>query len=124
MRRSIIFVAVLAALAAPSAAFASGIVLKVKPSARIVAVATSRTHVALVHSAAASRLHVGQRVAVTARTLGNGMLRASKIRVVGKAHQVRFRGLLLSQNRTRFVVSAGGARDHAASWRAQHLLGA
>ena len=109
MRRSIIFVAVLAAFAAPSAALASGVVLKVKPSARIVAVATSRTHVALVHSAAASRLHVGQRVAVTGRMLGNGTLRASRVRVVGKAHTVRFRGLLLSKSSTRFVVSAGGA---------------
>ena len=109
MRRSIIFVAVLAALAAPSAALASGVVLKVKPSARIVAVATSRTHVALVHSAAASRLHVGQRVSVAGRTLGNGTLQASRVRVVGKAHTVRFRGLLLSKSSTRFVVSAGGA---------------
>ena len=33
MRRSIIFVAVLASFAAPSAALASGVVLKVKPSA-------------------------------------------------------------------------------------------
>ena len=91
MRRSIIFVAVLAAFAAPSAALASGVVLKVKPSARIVAVATSRTHVALVHSAAASRLHVGQRVAVTGRTLGNGTLRASKIRVVDSLVVTRLR---------------------------------
>jgi hypothetical protein len=109
MRRCIIFVAVLAALAAPSAALASGVVLKVKPSAKLVAVATSRTHVALVHSAATGRLHVGQRVAVTGRRLGNGTLRASSVRVVGKAHQVRFRALLLSKSRTRYVVSAGGA---------------
>jgi len=109
MRRSIIFLAVTAALAAPSAALASGVVLKVQPSARIVAVATSRTHVTLVHSAAAKRLHVGQRVAVSGRMLGNGTMRAAQIRVVGKAHQVRFRALLLSKSRTRFVVSAGGA---------------
>ena len=109
MRRSIIFVAVLAALAAPSAALASGVVLKVKPSAKLVAVATSRTNVALVRSAAASRLRVGQRVAVTGRRLGNGTVRATSVRVVGKAHRVRFRALLLAKSRTRYVVSAGGA---------------
>ena len=109
MKRSIIFAAVLAAFATPSAALASGVVLQVKPSARIVAVATSRTHVTLVHSALASRLKVGQRVAVTGRRLGNGTLRASNVRIVGKAHRVHFRALLLAKSRTRYVVSAGGA---------------
>jgi hypothetical protein len=109
MKRLIMLVAVTAALAGPSSAFASGVVLKVQRATHLVAVARTPTHVALVHTAAVSRLHVGQRVALTARTLRNGTLAASSVRVVGRAHAVRFRGLLLAKSRTRLVISAGGA---------------
>jgi hypothetical protein len=110
MKRLLIFLVVVAALAAPSAALANGVVLKVQRSNHLVAVTRAgTTKVALVHTSAAARLHVGQRVALSARTLHNGTLAASAVRVVGRAHTVRFRGLLLAKSRTRLVVSAGGA---------------
>jgi hypothetical protein len=62
-----------------------------------------------VHTSVTARLHVGQRVALTARRLGNGTLSATKIRIVGRAHTVRFRGLLLVRTHTHLFVSAGGA---------------
>ncbi len=109
MKRLLIPLVAVAALAAPSAAFANGVVLKVQPAHHLVAVTGAGTKVALVHTTAASRLQVGQRVALSARTLRNGTLAASTVRVVGRAHAVRFRGLLLAKSRTRLIVSAGGA---------------
>ncbi|MDX6475023.1 MAG: hypothetical protein QOH95_534, partial [Gaiellaceae bacterium] len=110
MKRLVLFLIVAAALLAPSAAFASGVVLKVQRATHLVAVTRSTTKVALVHTTAASRLHVGQRVNLTAaRTLRNGTLAASSVRVLGRAHKVHFRGLLLKKTRTRLVLSAGGA---------------
>lgn len=109
MKRLLISLVAVAALAAPSAALANGVVLKVQRGNHLVAVTRAGTKVALVHTTAAARLHVGQRVALAARTLRNGTLAASTVRVVGRAHAVRFRGLLLAKTRTRLVVSAGGA---------------
>jgi hypothetical protein len=110
MKRLLISLVAVAALAAPSAALAGGVVLKVQRADHLVAVTRAgSTNVALVHTSAAARLHVGQRVALSARTLRNGTLAASRVRVVGRAHTVRFRGLLLSKSRTRMVLSAGGA---------------
>ena len=109
MKRSILFLTVLAALLAPAGAFASGVVLKVQPESHLVAVSRSATRVSLVHTSAVARLHVGQRVALTARGLGNGTLGATKIRIVGRARTVRFRGLLLGKTHTHLLVSAGGA---------------
>jgi hypothetical protein len=110
MKRLLISFVVVAALAAPSAALANGVVLKVQRGHHLVAVTRAgTTNVALVHTTAAARLHVGQRVALSARTLRNGTLAASTVRVVGRAHTVRFRGLLLAKSRTRMIVSAGGA---------------
>jgi hypothetical protein len=109
MKRLILLLAISAALLAPAGALATGVVLKVQKSSHLVAVASSATHVALVHTSAAARLHVGQRVSLTARTLRNGTFSAANVRVVGRAHTVRFRGLLLATTRTRLVVSAGGA---------------
>jgi hypothetical protein len=109
MKRLLISLVAVVALAAPSAALANGVVLKVQRGNHLVAVTRTGTKVALVHTAAASRLHVGQRVSLSARTLRNGTLAASSVRVVGRAHTVRFRGLLLAKSRTRLVVSAGGA---------------
>jgi uncharacterized membrane protein YgcG len=109
MKKAILFAAVGFALASPAGALASGVVLKVQPSRHLVAVAQNATTVKLVHTAAASRLHVGQRVDVKARNLRNGTLAASKITVRGHASRVRFRGLLLANSHGTLVVSAGGA---------------
>ena len=109
MKRLILLLALTAALLAPAGALASGVVLKVQPSSHLVAVTRSATHVALVHTSAASRLHVGQRVSLTARTLRNGTLSAANVHVLGRAHTVHFRGMLLKRTRTTMIVSAGGA---------------
>lgn len=109
MKRLAVLFVVAAALLAPSAAFGSGVVLKVQRATHLVAVTRTNTKVVLVHTNAAARLKVGQRVAMTARTLRNGTLAASAIRVVGRAHKVHFRGLLLKKNGARLVLSAGGA---------------
>lgn len=109
MKRLLIFFVVAAALGAPSAALASGVVLKVQRANHLVAVTRTGTRVALVHTSAATRLHVGQRISLNARTLRNGTLAATAVRVVGRAHTVRFRGLLLAKSHTRLIVSAGGA---------------
>ena len=107
MKRLVLFLIVASALVVPSAAFASGVVLKVQRATHLVAVTNGKTKVNLVHTAA--KLRVGQRVTVSGRTLRNGTLAASSIRVVGRVHTVHFRGLLLKKNGTQFVVSAGGA---------------
>jgi hypothetical protein len=109
MKRLAFLTIAVAALAAPAGALASGVVLKVQRATHLVAVAQSNTKVALVHTGAAARLHVGQRVAVTGRTLANGTVAAARVRVVGHTHVVRFRGLLLAKDRGHMVVSAGGA---------------
>ena len=109
MKRLIFLLVFSTVLLAPAGALASGVVLKVQKSSHLVAVTSSATHVALVHTSAAARLHVGQRVSMSARTLRNGTLAAASVRVLGRAHTVRFRGLLLAQSRTKLVVSAGGA---------------
>jgi Cu/Ag efflux protein CusF len=107
MKRLVLFLIVAAALLAPSAALASGVVLKVQQATHLVAVTNGKTKVSLVHTAA--KLRVGQRVALSGRMLRNGTLAASSIRVVGRAHVVHFRGLLLKKSGTRMVLSAGGA---------------
>lgn len=109
MKRLILLLAVSAALLAPAGALASGVVLKVQKASHLVAVTRSSAQVAIVHTSAAARLHVGQRVSLTAHTLRNGTLAAANVRVVGRAHSVRFRGLLLAKTRTQLMVSAGGA---------------
>src|SRR5947209_2529284 len=109
MKRLLVSLVVVAALAAPATALANGVVLKVQRANHLVAVTRPGLKVSLVHTSAASRLHVGQRVALTARTLRNGTLASSAIRVVGRARTVRFRGLLLAKSRSRLVLSAGGA---------------
>jgi hypothetical protein len=107
MKRLVLFLIVSAALLAPSAALASGVVLKVQHATHLVAVTNGKTKVSLVHTAA--NLRVGTRVALSGRTLRNGTLAASSIHVLGRAHVVHFRGLLLKKSGTQLVVSAGGA---------------
>jgi hypothetical protein len=107
MKRLALFLIVSAALLAPSAALASGVVLKVQHATHLVAVTNGKTKVNLVHTAA--KLRVGQRVSLSGRTLRNGTLAASSIKVVGRARTVHFRGLLLKKSGTQLVLSAGGA---------------
>ena len=110
MKRLAVLAVLTTALILPTAAFASGgVVLKVQKAKHLVAVSQSKTKVALVHSAATSKLRVGQRVSMRARTLRNGTFAASSLHVVGRVRTVHFRGLLLAKSRTRLVVSAGGA---------------
>lgn len=109
MKRLVILTIAAAALVIPSTAFASGVVLKVDKQAHLVAVAQTKTKVALVHTSAASKLHVGQRVAMQAHALRNGTYSAAGVRVVGHARTVHFRALLLKRSASRLVVSAGGA---------------
>lgn len=110
MKRCVLAILVVLALAAPAGALASGVVLKVQPARHLIAVARTPTSVKLVHTAAAPRLHVGQRVELHARMLRNGTLAASKVEIRGRARSVRFRGLLLSVAPAgRAIVSAGGA---------------
>ena len=113
MKRLVILLGVSVALVAPSAALASGVVVKVQRATDLVAVTNDKAKVSLVHTGA--RLHVGQRVAVTGRTLRNGTVAASSIRVVGRVHTLHFRGLLLKTSGARMVLSAGGAVIVAAS---------
>ncbi|MDX6451351.1 MAG: hypothetical protein QOH16_1400 [Gaiellaceae bacterium] len=107
MKRLVLFLIVSAALLVPSAALASGVVLKVQQATHLVAVTNGKTKVNLVHTAA--KLRVGQRVSLSGRTLRNGTLAASSIKVVGRARTVHFRGLLLKKSGTQLVLSAGGA---------------
>jgi hypothetical protein len=107
MKRLVLFLIVSAALLVPSAALASGVVLKVQHATHLVAVTNGKTKVNLVHTAA--KLRVGQRVSLSGRTLRNGTLAASSIKVVGHARTVHFRGLLLKKSGTQLVLSAGGA---------------
>lgn len=109
MKRLVLLVLAAGALLVPSAALASGVVIKVQRASHLVAVAQSKTKVSLVHTSSAAKLHVGQRVSMTARKLRNGTFSASNMRVVGRTHVVRFRGLLLAKSSGRYVVSAGGA---------------
>jgi hypothetical protein len=109
MKRLLLLTIAAAAFVVPSTALAGGVVLKVDRAAHLVAVAQTKTKVALVHTSAASKLHVGQRVAMQARALRNGTYSAAGVRVVGRASKVSFRALLLEKTSTRYVVTAGGA---------------
>jgi hypothetical protein len=99
MKRLAILTLAAAALLMPSTALASGVVLKVQKATQLVAVTRAKNDVALVHTAAASRLHVGQRIAMT----------KTGVRVLGRSHKATFRGLLLARSRSTMTVSAGGA---------------
>lgn len=109
MKRLLPFALALGTLVAPAGALASGVVLKVQPARHLVAVARTPSNVALVHTAAASRLHVGQRVDLKARSLRNGTLEASSVAVVGHARKVSFHGIVLGRSHGKLTVSAGGA---------------
>ncbi|HST16599.1 MAG TPA: hypothetical protein VLK36_02950 [Gaiellaceae bacterium] len=109
MKRCVLAALAVVALAAPAGALASGVVLKVQPARHMIAVARTPTSVQLVHTNAARRLHVGQRVDLHARTLRDGTLAASRVEIRGHAESVRFRAQVVSVTPDRLVVSAGGA---------------
>ena len=109
MKRLLFLFVTAGALVAPSAALASGVVLKVQPSTHLIAVRASSRTVRLVHTSAAARLRVGQRVVLRARTLRNGTLAALSVRVVGRSRTTSFRGVLLRRMSSQLVVSAAGA---------------
>jgi hypothetical protein len=98
MKRLAILAIVAGALLAPATAF-GGVVLKVQPAKQLVAVAQPKAKVVVVRTASARSLHVGERVAMHGR----------RLRVLGRAHTVRFRGVLLARDQRHVVVSAGGA---------------
>jgi hypothetical protein len=99
MKRLVILTLAAAALIVPSTALASGVVLKVQKATHLVAITRAKNDVALVHTTAASRLHVGQRIAIT----------KTGVRVLGRARTATFRGLMLARSRSTMTVSAGGA---------------
>jgi hypothetical protein len=109
MKRLVLLCVAVLALLAPSAAFADSVVLKVERGSHQVAVTRTGHRVALVHTRAAGRLRVGERVTFRSHTLTNGTLAASTVKVVGRTGKVAFTGLLLARTRTRYVISAGGA---------------
>jgi Domain of unknown function (DUF5666) len=108
MKRMILALVAAAALFAPASALAGNIVLKVEHSSHLAAIAQSK-HVMLVHTTA--RLSVGERVAMSSRRLANGTFSATKVRVLGHAKDVAFRGFVLSRSKAahRLTLSAGGA---------------
>jgi hypothetical protein len=109
MKRFVFMLVLAGALLVPSAALAGGVVLKVQRATHLIAVTRGKSQVALVHTQAASRLRVGERIAFKARRLHNGTFAGTKVRIVGHANHVRFRGLLLAKSHVRYVVSAAGA---------------
>lgn len=109
MKKHLVFVLAVVALAAPAQALAGGVVLKVQPARHLVAVARTPTNIAIVHTTAASHLRVGERVSLSAHTLRNGTLAASAVTVLGHVQKVHFRGRLLGHSYGRLSVLAGGA---------------
>lgn len=108
MKRFIICLVAVGALAAPATALANGgVVLKANHASRLAAIKGAKG-VMLVHTAQISRLHAGQRVRLSARRLANGTFASSTIRVIGRASHVQFSGLLLARTGHRVTVSAGG----------------
>jgi hypothetical protein len=105
-------VAGLAAVALPGAAMAgqlSGVVVAKDAARRSVALAT-RGDVHTVRTARFGALKLGQRVAVAGATLGDGTFSARRVRVGGRAKQVRFRAVVVRHEpaKRRLIVSAGG----------------
>src|SRR2546429_4600800 len=99
MKRLAVLVIVAGAFLAPSAALASGVVLKVQRATHLVAITRANNRVALVHTNAAARLKVGERVAMTARTLRNGTMAASAVLGAGHAPNRTLPRPLLRQKR-------------------------
>ncbi len=110
MKRSFVLLFLGAALAAPGTASAArGVVVKVDRAQKLIAVAQARGRVALVHAAPARSVKVGRRVAFAGRALANGTLAGSSFRVVGRAHSVRVRGVVVARHGSRFSLAARGA---------------
>lgn len=110
MKKSLLVLPVLAALAAPGVASAArGVVVKVDRASKVAAVAQTRGQVALVHAGNLAGAKVGSRVSFTGRTLANGTLATSSVRVLGHAKRVHVRGVVVARRHNGFVLSAHGA---------------
>jgi hypothetical protein len=104
--------AVAAALALPgiaSAGIARGVVVKIDRAPALVAVAQANGRVSLLHVRAGKNLHVGSRIAFTARVRRDGTLATTGVRVVGRAGATRVRGIVLAWRQRTLVISARGA---------------
>jgi hypothetical protein len=110
MKKSLLVLPVLAALATPGVAPAArGVVVKVDRGGKVAAVAQTRGEVALVHAGNLSGARVGSRVSFTGRALANGTVGTSAIRVLGHAKRVHVRGVVVAKRHNGFVLSAHGA---------------
>lgn len=116
MKRLILALVAAVALTAPASALAGNVVLKVERSSHLAAVANAK-HVMLVHTAAAAKLRVGQRIGMRSRRLANGTFSATNVHVLGRAKHVEFRGFVLSHSKAdhTVTVSAAGAPVTVAS---------
>jgi uncharacterized membrane protein YgcG len=110
MKRLILALVAAAALVAPASALAGNVVLKVERGSRLAAVANQR-HVMLVHTAAALKLRVGDRISMRSRRLANGTFAARDVHVLGRARHVAFGGFVMSRSRHdhSVTISAAGA---------------
>jgi hypothetical protein len=110
MKRLTLVLVAVVALAAPASALAGNVVLKVERASHLAAVVHAK-HVMLVHTAATSKLRVGQSISMHSRRLANGMFSATQVRVLGRARHVAFNGFVLSSSKSagRVTLSAGGA---------------
>ena len=108
MKRLLIVLVVLGALAVPAGAFAStGIVLKVQHGAHLIALA-GKSRVQLIHTSRTG-LAVGQKVSLQSKRLRNGTFAGSKLHVLGHVRHVSFRGFVVAHGAHRITLSAGGA---------------
>jgi uncharacterized membrane protein YgcG len=108
MKRIALLVVLSATFLAPAQALASGVVVKVDPTAHLVAV-NRGTSVNLVHMKSLTRLHVGQRVGLKLHRLANGTFTSSGVKFLGRARTAHFRAITLTSSAGHLTVSAGGA---------------
>jgi len=109
LKRTLLLV-FLAALAVPGVASAArGVVVKVDRGTNTVAVARAHGRVSLLHVGSTARIHVGSRLEFSARTLSNGTLAATRVRVLGRAHRTHVRGTVLATRSGGVALSANGA---------------
>lgn len=108
--KRILLLLVLGALAVPGVACAArGVAVKVDRGSKVVAVTQAQGQVSLLHVRATARIHVGSRLAFSARKLANGTFAATQVRVLGRAHRTQVRGTVLASRAANVVLSAHGA---------------
>ncbi len=112
MLKKAFLLALAAALLSPalaSAAQKQGVVVKVTPAKRMVAVANARGAVLLVHVRATKGLRAGQVVRMQARKLRNGTYAGSSVKILRATKRVHIRGVVLKRRGGAIVLSARGA---------------